>query len=141
VVHTALCCLDPVAVLSRLRMSNHDLARAASLVAGPAEPAGLTTREVRRWLAAVDAAADDLAELWQLRLAAPFPWAGEVAGVRAAGAPLRRGDLAVSGQDLINAGIPAGPVVGQILERLLALVVDQPEMNVRDALLERAKEI
>ncbi len=141
VVLTALCCRDPVSVLSRLRLSNSDLARAAALVAGPPAPAGPTARDVRRWLAAVDTAADDLAELWQLRHAAPFPWADEVAAIREAGAPLRRGDLAITGQDLIAAGIPAGPVVGQVLERLLALVVDEPTMNVREALLERAKEL
>ncbi len=141
VVLTALCCHEPVAALGRLRVSNAELARAAALVAGPAEPAGMTTRDVRRWLAAVDEAADDLAELWELRTALPWPWAGEVAGIRAAGAPLRRGDLAVSGQDLIAAGIPAGPAVGQVLERLLAQVVDDPALNERDALLARAKEI
>ncbi len=141
VVLTALCCHEPVPVLSRLRVSNAELARAVVLVAGPHEPAGMTTRDTRRWLAAVDEAADDLAELWRLRNAVPFPWAGEVAAVRAAGAPLRRGDLAVSGQDLIAAGIPAGPAVGQMLERLLAQVVDDPTLNERTALLTRAKEI
>ena len=94
-----------------------------------------------RWLAAVDTAADDLAELWQLRHAMPFPWAAEVAAIRSAGTPLRRGDLAITGQDLMAAGIPAGPAVGQVLERLLALVVDEPTLNVREALLERAKEL
>jgi hypothetical protein len=89
----------------------------------------------------VDTAAADLAELWQLRHARPFPWAAEVAAIRAAGTPLRRGDLAVTGQDLMAAGIPAGPAVGQVLERLLALVVDEPTLNVREALLERAKEL
>lgn len=141
VVLTALCCHEPVAALSRLRVSNAELGRAAALVAGPAEPAGLAARDVRRWLAAVDEAADDLAELWRLRQAVPFPWAPEIAAVRAAGTPLRRGDLAVSGQDLIGAGVPPGPAVGQVLERLLALVVDDPTMNERAALLARAKEI
>ena len=141
VVLTALCCHEPVAALGRLRVSNAELARAAALVSSPAEPAGMTTRDVRRWLAAVDEAADDLAELWQLRRGLPFPWAAEIASVRAAGAPLRRGDLEVSGQDLIAAGIPAGPAVGQVLERLLAMVVDDPTLNERDALLARAKEI
>jgi tRNA nucleotidyltransferase (CCA-adding enzyme) len=141
IVLTALCCHEPVAVLSRLRVSNAELARTVALVAGPTEPAGITTRDVRRWLAAVDGAADDFAALWQLRSGLSFPWAAEVAAVRAAGVPLRRGDLAVSGQDLIAAGIPAGPAVGQVLERLLALVVDDPTLNERAALVARAKEI
>jgi tRNA nucleotidyltransferase (CCA-adding enzyme) len=140
VVLTALFCHDPVGVLARLRASNSELARATALVASPAEPEGRIARDVRRWLAAVDAAADDLADLWWLRHGRPFPWAGEVAAVRAAGAPLRRADLAVSGQDLLAAGLPAGPAVGQLLERLLALVVDDPTLNVRDALLARARE-
>ena len=141
VVLTALCCHEPVAVLARLRMSNSDLARATALVAGPVEPASGTTRDVRRWLAAVDGAADDLAGLWALRNGRPFPWEADVVAVRNAGAPLRRADLAVSGQDLVAAGVPVGPLVGQVLERLLALVVDNPTLNVRETLLARAKEL
>ena len=141
VVLTALCCHEPVAVLARLRMSNSDLARATALVAGPVEPASGTTRDVRRWLAAVDGAADDLAGLWALRNGRPFPWAADVMAVRNARAPLRRADLAVSGQDLVAAGVPVGPLVGQVLERLLALVVDNPTLNVRETLLARAKEL
>ena len=141
VVLTALCCHEPVAVLARLRMSNSDLARATALVAGPVEPASGTTRDVRRWLAAVDGAADDLAGLWALRNGRPFPWAADVMAVRNAGAPLRRADLAVSGQDLVAVGVPVGPLVGQVLERLLALVVDNPTLNVRETLLARAKEL
>ena len=141
VVLTALCCHEPVAVLARLRMSNSDLARATALVAGPVEPVSGTTRDVRRWLAAVDGAADDLAGLWALRNGRPFPWAADVMAVRNARAPLRRADLAVSGQDLVAAGVPVGPLVGQVLERLLALVVDNPTLNVRETLLARAKEL
>ena len=141
VVLTALCCHAPVAVLSRLRMANSELARAAALVAGMPEPAGNTAREVRRWLAGVDGAADDLVELWHLRHGRPFPWAGAIAEARAMGVPLQRADLAVTGNDLLGAGIASGPLVGQVLERLLALVVDDPTLNVRETLLARAKEL
>ena len=141
VVLTVLFSSDPVAVLSRLRVSNSELARAAALVSGPHEPSGVAPRDVRRWLAAVGEAGGDLAELWRLRHGTDFPWAAEVAAVRASGSPLRRGDLAVSGQELLAAGVPAGPAMGQVLERLLALVVDDPTMNVRDVLIARAKEI
>ncbi len=141
VVLSVLFLADPVAVLSRLRMSNAEIARASALVSGPAEPSGVAPRDVRQWMAAVGDAADDLAELWRLRHARPFPWAEVMAAVREAGSPLRRGDLAVSGQELLAAGIPAGPMVGQVLERLLASVVDDPTLNVRETLLARAKEI
>lgn len=141
VVLTAVFARDPVAVLTRLRASNAELARAAALVTGPREPAGTSSREVRRWLAAVNGAADDLAEAWRLRRGTAFPWAAEVEAIRRSGAPLARGDLAVTGADLIAAGIPAGPAVGRTLERLLALVVDDPALNQRDTLLHRAREL
>jgi hypothetical protein len=89
----------------------------------------------------VDGAADDLVSLWQQRQGLPFPWAAAVEEVRASGAALSRSGLVISGQDLMAAGIPAGPAIGQVLERLLALVVDDPSLNVRDRLLSRAKEI
>jgi len=141
VVLTVLFCRDAVATMARLRMSNVEVARAAAMAAGPAEPEGQATRDVRRWLAAVDGAADDLVSLWQQRQGRPFPWAAAVEEVRASGAALSRSGLVISGQDLMAAGIPAGPAIGQVLERLLALVVDDPSLNVRDRLLSRAKEI
>lgn len=46
-------------------------------------------------------------------------------------------DLAVTGADLIAAGVPEGRLVGEILEALLADVLDDPSRNRRDHLLER----
>jgi tRNA nucleotidyltransferase (CCA-adding enzyme) len=48
-------------------------------------------------------------------------------------------DLAVSGHDLIAAGFEEGPALGRVLAALLAEVVEEPERNVRDRLLERAR--
>lgn len=45
-------------------------------------------------------------------------------------------DLAVNGRDVIAAGMPAGPQVGQILEMLLDKVIDGEVQNEREALLE-----
>jgi putative nucleotidyltransferase with HDIG domain len=45
-------------------------------------------------------------------------------------------DLAVSGSDLIRAGIPPGPRLGVILSELLDAVVDDPALNTREKLLE-----
>ncbi|HSE28038.1 MAG TPA: hypothetical protein VLA95_07380, partial [Gemmatimonadales bacterium] len=55
--------------------------------------------------------------------------------------PLARGDLAVSGADLAEAGIPPGPAVGRVLEALLGLVLEDPGLNRRDVLLARAREL
>ena len=44
-------------------------------------------------------------------------------------------DLKVTGSDLIKAGIPAGPKVGEELKKLLDLVLEDPKRNDRDFLL------
>ena len=48
-------------------------------------------------------------------------------------------DLAVNGKDLIEAGIPAGKKLGLILNHLLDCVIEDPEMNTKEKLLEVAK--
>lgn len=49
-------------------------------------------------------------------------------------------ELAVNGRDLIAAGIPAGPGLGDILKELLEYVLEQPEKNTREELLEYVKQ-
>ena len=49
--------------------------------------------------------------------------------------------LAVTGRDLIAEGIPAGPRLGEILEKLLEEVLEEPEKNEREWLMSRALEI
>jgi tRNA nucleotidyltransferase (CCA-adding enzyme) len=57
------------------------------------------------------------------------------------GSPVTRGELAVTGDDLLAAGLPAGPGLGRVLARLLADVVEDPSRNTRDGLLQRAQEV
>jgi tRNA nucleotidyltransferase (CCA-adding enzyme) len=45
-------------------------------------------------------------------------------------------NLAISGQDLIAAGIPEGPEIGKTLRKLLDHVIDCPEENEKDKLLQ-----
>ena len=60
---------------------------------------------------------------------------------------LERGDclslkkLAVSGDDLIAAGIPKGKKIGEILNELLDEVLAEPEKNEKEFLLARAAEL
>ena len=49
-------------------------------------------------------------------------------------------DLAVSGSDLIAAGVPAGPEVGRRLEKLLDLVLDEKLPNEKTALISYGKD-
>jgi hypothetical protein len=52
--------------------------------------------------------------------------------------PIELQDLAVSGSDLAEAGVRAGPLVGTILRTLLDAVVEDPARNRRDWLLAEA---
>lgn len=50
-------------------------------------------------------------------------------------------DLAVSGRDLLERGIPEGPQIGSILNELLEAVIDGRLPNEKNALLERVQEL
>jgi tRNA nucleotidyltransferase (CCA-adding enzyme) len=51
------------------------------------------------------------------------------------------GSLAVDGDDLRRAGIPAGPALGKILQVLLAEVIEDPSRNATDWLLQEAQRL
>ena len=52
--------------------------------------------------------------------------------------PLLIKDLAINGKDLMNLGIIQGKEVGVILNKLLEIVLESPEMNEREVLLKEA---
>jgi len=53
--------------------------------------------------------------------------------------PFGAKDLAVSGHDLMELGVPEGPQVGKTLGALVQLVLDNPELNTKEQLLALAK--
>jgi tRNA nucleotidyltransferase (CCA-adding enzyme) len=55
--------------------------------------------------------------------------------------PHRLRDLAVRGDDLIAIGIRPGPGLGRVLAKLVDEVVRNPELNTKDELLRRAREL
>jgi hypothetical protein len=55
--------------------------------------------------------------------------------------PIDLGSLAVDGDDLRRAGIPAGPGLGKILQALLAAVLERPDRNTTDWLLREAERL
>ena len=55
------------------------------------------------------------------------------------GQPHSLADLAVDGTDLIELGYSEGPELGRALDELLDAVVDDPSLNTREQLLERAR--
>lgn len=46
--------------------------------------------------------------------------------------------LAIGGRELMEAGIPKGPLIGAVLDRLSERVIDEPELNEKDRLIELA---
>lgn len=54
---------------------------------------------------------------------------------------IRLTDLAVSGSDLIQAGFPAGKTLGNLLEILFICVLQKPELNRKELLLDFARQI
>lgn len=49
-------------------------------------------------------------------------------------------ELAVTGKDLIEAGVKPGPQIGEFLERLLEEVIEHPEKNTKELLLGRLRQ-
>jgi tRNA nucleotidyltransferase (CCA-adding enzyme) len=141
VLLTTLLCRDPVGVLIRLKAPGADIARAAATLSGPAEPASNGVGVVRRWMAAVGDAADDLAVIWTLRHGVEPRWEPVMHGIRERGEPLTRRALAVNGTDLIAIGVDPGPGLGAMLDRLLAIVIDEPAQNTRENLLALARSL
>jgi hypothetical protein len=101
---------------------------------------------VRRFIIRADE--KHLEALWQLRRADSYAAAGiepppdfllplqrRVEHVLARKEALSLRDLAISGKDLIAAGIAPGKRLGIILRQLLEAVVDDPALNTRDSLL------
>jgi tRNA nucleotidyltransferase (CCA-adding enzyme) len=135
VLLTVALCGAPAGVLARLRASNLDIARAAAAAKGPPAPAADSREAVRRWLCATGPAAEDLLQLDEWRRGSPAPWRVTVESIRAAGESVSRGTLAVSGDDLLAAGVARGPEIGRLLDRLLDAVLADPALNSREQLL------
>lgn len=55
--------------------------------------------------------------------------------------PMKVTDLVVSGKDLIKLGLSPGPLFGKILNALLEKVLEDPELNKKEILLEKTCEI
>jgi tRNA nucleotidyltransferase (CCA-adding enzyme) len=148
----------------RLRFSKHDSQWLATLVDawrnnGESIAKGLretpAPATVRRWIAAIGRL--NLPAFFRLALAR---WqaaaSGGQPGVPAARAvqrlyrhsfrvaltePVDLRDLAIDGDDLRSAGITPGPGLGKILASLLDAVIEEPELNTRERLLELARGI
>lgn len=64
-----------------------------------------------------------------------------ISEVRAKDLVIKVTDLDIKGEDLISLGITPGPALGNILNQLLDIVIDQPILNKKDELLKIASEL
>jgi tRNA nucleotidyltransferase (CCA-adding enzyme) len=138
VLITAFVASDAASLLTRLKCSNKDIERGRAIGRGRDRyPDPKRLPDVRRWLAEVGDHADDLLVLLTASTAPRSPLPKVVKAVRAAREPLTVKDLAVDGNDLIAAGVRAGPDVGDTLGRLLLEVLEDPQRNTKEYLLSR----
>src|SRR5256884_8920760 len=134
VLITAHLASDPASLLTRLKCSNKDIERGRVIgVWRDKYPDPKHLPAVRKWLSEVGEYAEDLLAL----PSSPVPLSRVVSSIRAAKDPLTLKDLAVTGDDLIAAGVRPGPEVGETLARLLDEVLDDPTRNTREQLLAR----
>ena len=132
---------DPVATLTRLKCANAEIERGRRIAEHRAHgPDAASAVEVRSWLARVGPAADDLLAIARAQ-GRDTALREAVDAVRRSGAPLTVGDLAITGQDLMELGVPQGPLVGVLLRELLAAVLKDPALNSKPRLMQRAREL
>jgi tRNA nucleotidyltransferase/poly(A) polymerase len=138
-------------ILLRLRYSNAVIGEVLHLIAEHMfhyEPVW-SDAAVRRFIIRAGEAA--LGDLYDLRRADAYAAAGlepaadflipminRVEEVLAKSRAFSLKDLAVTGRDLMEAGIGPGKIMGIILKELLEAVVEDPELNTREKLLEIA---
>ena len=139
-------------ILRRLKYPNRMIARVTHLVRHHMfnYTPEWTDAAVRRFISRVGT--DAVSDLISLRAADGEAVRGERIDTRPLGEFARRveqqmeadrlfsiQDLAVNGHDLMNAGIPRGPMLGVVLEALLETVLDDPAQNTKEQLLEIAR--
>lgn len=56
-------------------------------------------------------------------------------------APVTLKQLAITGKEIVNLGVPEGPLIGKILYALLEQVIEDPNHNHKEHLLEKAQHI
>ncbi len=139
---TAYLASDPASLLTRLKCSNKEIDRGRAIAQWRDRyPDATHVPAVRRWLSGVGPYADDLLALLAAEPGPRSSLPKVVAAIREAADPLTVRDLAVTGDDLIAAGVRPGPDVGQALGRLLDDVLDDPTNNTREYLLARVAHV
>jgi len=142
-------------IMTRLRFSNDMIVRVTNLIANHMfeYKEELTDTALRRFVKRVGPdniddlvelrRADDLAHGWGRGFESDLDaFKARIHSLLSQSPPLTVSDLAVNGNDVMTLlAIRPGPEVGEILDRLLALVIEKPEFNKKDTLLEFLKDM
>ena len=140
-------------IMRRLKFDNDTTQKVCCLVAGHDQNPPITERSVRR--AAVSLGSGAFPDIFAVKRAdilaqSDYQRSEKLAYVDQYEACYRSvieknqclslKDLAVSGRDLIAAGMRPGPALGNVLNRLFELVLDDPDKNETGYLLRMARE-
>lgn len=142
------------ALMIRLRFSNAEIRTVTELIAAGLEaPIQLAaSSDLRRWLHRADPGnLISLARIWGAKARLDRRrWGRETGPVLEiirrlkaeirSGAPIRSGDLALNGRDLISLGLRPGPRFKDILGTLMDRVLEDPSLNRPELLKEMALE-
>ena len=137
-------------ILRRLKSDNATRREVVALVAAHGADLGETKAQLRKSIAeigpgrfplllevkAADAAAQSVFRREE-KEAMLARWRTMYEEILASGDCLSLRDLAVKGNDLTAAGVPAGRGIGEILDRMLQDVLETPEHNRKELLLEK----
>ena len=133
VLLTAFLAKDPASLLTRLKCSTRDIERGRAIgLWRDRYPESNDLPAVRRWLSKVGEYVSDL-----LTIHEDAKLRATVAAITLRREPLGLKDLAIKGDELIEAGVRPGPDVGETLQRLLDEVLEDPTRNTREYLLSR----
>ncbi len=140
-------------IMLRLRFSNEEIARVTGLIANHMfnYKQGLSDKALRRFIKRVGEnnvdeliklrKADDLAHGWETDFENQIDkFKTRINDQIKKSYPFSIPDLAVNGHDVMDAlNLQPGPEVGQILNQLLEIVIENPEYNKKDKLIETLK--
>ena len=54
---------------------------------------------------------------------------------------MQKKDMAINGRDLIELGMAQGKELGRVLDELFSMIIEEPDLNTKEKLLELAHKI
>ena len=136
-----------VQILRELKMDHDTMTKVKVLVGWLRRPIGEGEAKIRRTMSQMTQELYDSLLLLKEAVAEEIPESpGKIEEIQTLSQEIRRrGDcvglktLAVTGKDLIEAGMRPGKELGEMLQSLLNLVLEHPEMNQKELLLRQLK--